>query len=79
MRSSEWPPKRGRASAPNLFERCGPGSILVKFAMCQRTAQLEQWYDWPGRRDARWHLSAEEQHLAATALQDRQVAPQHAD
>jgi len=43
------------------------GAILLAIDLCQRPEQLAQWWDWPAHREARWHLSADEQHQANAA------------
>lgn len=46
-------------------------AILLAIDLCQRPDQLDQWWDWPAHREARWHLSPEEQALARQALDRR--------
>lgn len=45
--------------------------MLLAIALCQRLDQLAAWWDWPAHREARWHLSAEEQAQARNALDRR--------
>jgi hypothetical protein len=49
-------------------------AILLAVDLCQRPDQLAAWWDWPAHRDARWHLSAEEQATASQAAAARRAA-----
>jgi hypothetical protein len=45
--------------------------MLLAIELCQRPDQLAAWWDWPAHREARWHLSAEEQAQASAAADRR--------
>lgn len=49
-------------------------AILLAIELCQEPRQLAAWWDWPAHRHARWHLSPEEQRLAAESLARRRAA-----
>lgn len=49
-------------------------AILLAIELCQHPEQLAAWWDWPAHRDARWHLSAEEQAAALAAAKRRNAA-----
>ena len=46
-------------------------SILLAIALCRSPEQLAAWWDWPSHRDARWHLTAQEQAHANAARLSR--------
>lgn len=48
-------------------------AILLAIELCQRPEHLAAWWDWPAHRDARWHLSAEEQAAALAAAKRRKA------
>lgn len=48
--------------------------MLLAIELCQHPDQLAAWWDWPAHREARWHLSAEEQGMAAAAVDRRHRA-----